>query len=212
MKTINAEELKDYINHLIDKRKKIGTPDYDVYTILGYVVQNMEDEPEKGLDEQIEKIASDIAPKYPDISCDDCYDKIVEGIKAGMRLQASRGYTFKYKIKAEIEKRIDEWQAILDKGNAVNPQSVNEVICEDKNILSLILSLEKEKNVNDAHPSAIKSRFLNSDKERKIIREMYKDRFDGITPNRVKYLTFFKQVELDGRFSELNDLLKRYGK
>lgn len=37
----------------------------------------------EGLDEAAEKIADDIAPNYPDISWDDCRERIIEGIKAG---------------------------------------------------------------------------------------------------------------------------------
>lgn len=64
----------------------------------------------------------------------------------------------------------------------------------------------------EVYPSAVKSRFLSCGKEGKIITEMYKDHFDEISPNRVKYLTFLRQVELDGRFNELNEILRRYGK
>lgn len=62
------------------------------------------------------------------------------------------------------------------------------------------------------YPYAVKHAFLKCGKEGKIITEMYKDRFDHISPNRVKYLTFLRQVELDGRFSELNEILKKYGR
>ena len=41
---------------------------------------------------------------------------------------------------------------------------------------------------------------------------MYENRFNHISPNRTKYLTFLRQVELDGRFDELNALLIKYGK
>lgn len=80
-----------------------------------------------------------------------------------------------------------------------------------------IKGAKKEDDVNeetklDVYPSAVKSRFLRSGKEGKIIKEMYKDRFDDITPNRVKYLTFLRQVELDARFYELDEILNRYGK
>lgn len=64
----------------------------------------------------------------------------------------------------------------------------------------------------DVYPNAVKSRFLRSGKEGKIITEMYKERFDHISPNRVKYLTFLRQAEMEGRLNELNDILKRYGK
>ena len=43
-------------------------------------------------------------------------------------------------IKAEIERRIKEWQALLDNDNAVSPDTIKELICEDKNILSFIES------------------------------------------------------------------------
>ena len=64
----------------------------------------------------------------------------------------------------------------------------------------------------DVYPSAVKSRFMRSGKEGKIIEEMYKNHFDDISPNRVKYLTFLRQVELDARFNELDEILNRYGK
>ncbi len=61
-------------------------------------------------------------------------------------------------------------------------------------------------------PHAVKYAFLQSGREGKIITEMYGDRFDKITPNRVKYLTFLKQVEIDDKMNNLNNILKRYGK
>lgn len=64
----------------------------------------------------------------------------------------------------------------------------------------------------EVYPPAVQRNFLRSGKEGRIIEEMYKDRFDHITPNRVKYLTFLRQVELDGRFNELNEILRRNGK
>lgn len=48
------------------------------------------------------------------------------------------------KLKAEIERRKYEWQALLDKNNAVNPTAVEEVIYEDLNILYIITSLQRE--------------------------------------------------------------------
>lgn len=62
------------------------------------------------------------------------------------------------------------------------------------------------------YPSAVKHAFLKCGKEGKIINEMYGNEFDSITPNRIKYLSFLKKVELDNRFDELNDILKKYGK
>lgn len=44
------------------------------------------------LDEAAEWIASDIAPDYPDISWDACYEKIKEGIKAGSEWMAGQGW------------------------------------------------------------------------------------------------------------------------
>lgn len=61
-------------------------------------------------------------------------------------------------------------------------------------------------------PHAVKHAFLKSEKALKIIKELYDNQFDNISPNRIKYLNFLKQVEVDGKFSELNELLKKYGK
>ena len=62
------------------------------------------------------------------------------------------------------------------------------------------------------NPHAVKNAFLHSGKEGKIINEMYGNQFDVISNNRIKYIEFVKQVETDGRMSELNNILKRYGK
>ena len=64
----------------------------------------------------------------------------------------------------------------------------------------------------EVYAPTVKSKFLHSGKEGKIIAEMYQDRFEHICPNRVKYFTFLRQVEMDGRFNELNNILSRYGK
>jgi len=61
-------------------------------------------------------------------------------------------------------------------------------------------------------PHAVKHAFLKSEKALIIIKELYNKQFDDITPNRIKYLNFLKQVEVDGKFGELNELLKKYGK
>ena len=61
-------------------------------------------------------------------------------------------------------------------------------------------------------PHVVKHDFLNSKKEPKIIKEMYGTKFDTISPNRIKYLTFLRQVEADNRINELKDILKKYGK
>lgn len=58
--------------------------------------QLLKDQPSlpSGLDEAAEKIASDIVPKYPDINWDMCFEKIVEGVKAGAEWMASQGEVF----------------------------------------------------------------------------------------------------------------------
>ena len=61
-------------------------------------------------------------------------------------------------------------------------------------------------------PYAVKYAFLKCGKEGKIINEMYGNEFDSITPNKIKYLSFLKKVELDNRFDELNEILNKYGK
>lgn len=64
----------------------------------------------------------------------------------------------------------------------------------------------------DIDPNALRSDFLRCGREGKVVAEMYGNIFDHIRPNRIKYLTFLRQVEKDGRYGELNDILKRYGK
>ncbi len=63
-----------------------------------------------------------------------------------------------------------------------------------------------------SEPHVVKNAFLHSDKQAKILKEMYGDEFDSISPNRDKYLAFLKRVEDDGRMVELNNILKRYAK
>lgn len=62
------------------------------------------------------------------------------------------------------------------------------------------------------YPYAVKHAFLNCGKEGKIINKMYGNEFDSITPNRIKYLSFLKKVELDNRLDELNEILNEYSK
>ena len=45
-----------------------------------------------------------------------------------------------------------------------------------------------------------------------ITKKMYGDTFDKITSNRTKYLYFLKQVDVDGRIIELDEILKKYDK
>ncbi|MBO7144597.1 MAG: metallophosphoesterase [Salinivirgaceae bacterium] len=71
---------------------------------------------------------------------------------------------------------------------------------------------DHDKETETVYPHIVKRAFLHSDKQTKIIKEMYGDAFESISPNRNKYLTFLKRVEDDGRIKELNDILKRYGK
>lgn len=51
-------------------------------------------------------------------------------------------------VKAEIERQISEWQALIDKDNATCPITVKTLIYELKNILCFIKSLEKEQDVD----------------------------------------------------------------
>lgn len=69
-----------------------------------------------------------------------------------------------------------------------------------------------DKETEAVYPHVVKRAFLRSGNEAKIIKEMYGNAFESISPNRNKYLTFLKQVEDDGKIKELNDILKRYGK
>lgn len=58
--------------------------------IVDFVIENYKPELPANLDEAAERMASDIAPDYPDISWDTCYEKIKEGIKAGAEWMAGR--------------------------------------------------------------------------------------------------------------------------
>jgi len=64
----------------------------------------------------------------------------------------------------------------------------------------------------DVNPHAVKNGFLRCGREGKIISKMYGEKFNKISPNRIKYLAFLKQVEQDGRLNELNEILKLYEK
>lgn len=62
------------------------------------------------------------------------------------------------------------------------------------------------------NPFNVKTRFIRCGRERTIIKKMYGDTFDKITSNRTKYLYFLKQVDVDGRIIELDEILKKYDK
>lgn len=111
------------------------------------------------------------------------FDEFVEETKTGLNA-----------LKAEL-KHNDAWEKTMER--IKGEKKVDDDFKEEK---------------LDVNLPAVKSNFLHSGKEGKIVEEMYKDRFDHISPNRVKYLTFLRQVELDERFNELNEILRRYGK
>ena len=69
-----------------------------------------------------------------------------------------------------------------------------------------------ESSAPQVSPFAVKNAFLRSGRVGIVIKKMYGDKFNGISPNRIKYLTFLKQVEVDGRLEELNNILNKYGK
>lgn len=62
------------------------------------------------------------------------------------------------------------------------------------------------------NPYEVKTKFIHCGKERAIIKSMYGDSFDKITPNRTKYVAFLNRVDEDGRLNELNEILKNYDK
>lgn len=66
--------------------------------------------------------------------------------------------------------------------------------------------------VVEHNPHAVKNAFLRSGREGKIIKEMYGEQFDSFSSNRIKYLEFLRQVEMDGRMNELKNILKKYDK
>ena len=64
----------------------------------------------------------------------------------------------------------------------------------------------------EINPYGVKNRFLHCGREGEVIKKMYNDQFDRISPNRTKYVLFLKQVETDGRIKELDEILKQYDK
>ncbi|MBO6030463.1 MAG: metallophosphoesterase [Prevotella sp.] len=70
--------------------------------------------------------------------------------------------------------------------------------------------VEHEVKKTSVEPHVVRSAFLGCGREGRIITEMYDKRFDDISPNRIKYLSFLRQVEIDARFEELYERLKRY--
>lgn len=117
------------------------------------------------------------------------------------------------------------------KWNGVKFDEYNEETKTGKDALKVLLpqndswkkTMEKIRNGESAldaqdkepemvYPHVVKRAFLHSCKEAKIIKKMYGDTFESISPNRNKYLTFLKCVEDDGRINELYDILKKYGK
>lgn len=72
--------------------------------------------------------------------------------------------------------------------------------------------LTESKENEEINPYGVKNRFLHCGREGEVIKKMYNDQFDGINPNRTKYVYFLKQVDTDGRIKELNEILKQYDK
>lgn len=86
----------------------------------------------------------------------------------------------------------------------------------EKTVASLAKKIDdKEEEVmaeDSINPYAVKNKFLRSGREGIIIKAMYGEEFDSITPNRTKYLYFLRRVEKDGKINELNEQLKKYDK
>ena len=61
--------------------------------IVDFVIKNYTPSLPSDLDEVAEKIAWHIAPMYPDISWDKCFEKIKDGIKSGAEWMAGQGVT-----------------------------------------------------------------------------------------------------------------------
>ncbi|MBO7684799.1 MAG: hypothetical protein J6V72_00350, partial [Kiritimatiellae bacterium] len=62
----------------------------------------------------------------------------------------------------------------------------------------------------DVNKWAVTNAFLHCEKAGKIVSEMYGDKLNN-PRNRDKYLAFLQQVNLDDRFGELSEILRRYG-
>ena len=96
-------------------------------------------------------------------------------------------------LKVELP-RNDSWKITMEKIKRSKP-----------------ISIETEREA-PLSPHAIKHAFLNSDHTGKIIKQMYGEKFDGISQSQIRNLTFLKQVEVDKRFEELHELSAKYGK
>ncbi len=59
-------------------------------SVLESALKYLEPSLPSNLDEATEEIAWDIAPMHPDISWDNCFEKIKDGIKAGAELMAGQ--------------------------------------------------------------------------------------------------------------------------
>lgn len=71
--------------------------------IVDFVIKNYKSSLPSNLDEAAGKIAWDIAPMYPDISWDNCFEKIKKGIKAGAEWMAGQGITLEGKASRKYE-------------------------------------------------------------------------------------------------------------
>lgn len=133
---------------------------------------------------------------------------------------------FQYRVMQNAEKQapVEEYQISLGNEYPVSGENAYKIDINQPLPVTTSENLTEEEysdrfkkaidalTVDTSSTALVKYAFLHSGKEAKIIREMYGDAFDSISPNGKKYVTFLKQVEADGRMKELDSILKRYAK
>lgn len=99
------------------------------------------------LDEAAEKIVDKIMPQYPDISWDDCREKVIAGIIAGAEWVA--GQMKQEQLEVDLEKEIDEHSEQMPMSEFTHESEAEEFIewakKEFRHFYELGLNARKEK-------------------------------------------------------------------
>lgn len=105
------ESIENYIFAYTGKRAKISDADAQHFTACAKSYLNLcKPSLPSNLDEAAEEIASDIAPKYPDIGWDECFEKIKDGIKAGAEWVTGQGWIDDGSMPPEMKQESDTLQ------------------------------------------------------------------------------------------------------
>ena len=121
---MTREETASFIRAYLDGDTSIGNI-IPIRDVLESAIAYLKEQPylPEGLDEAVEKIASDIAPTYPDINWDDCFERIKKGVKAGVQWLSDQCYT----ITAEVKNGRADGKVILN-GNFGSKNTGDKVL------------------------------------------------------------------------------------